>query len=166
MSPALTQNGPGSLTSSEVLALVPQRRPFRFLDRLLEIHADGAVGEYTFAPDEYFYQGHFPGDPVTPGVILLESMCQTGLVALGIYLLGLELPRSELACTTTLFTDAAVEFERVVRPGATVRVEAQRVVWRRRKLRSHVRLLLTDGTVVAHGTVAGVGTPLMRGTDA
>ncbi len=145
------------LTASDVLDLVPQQRPFRFLDRLLAIDEKGAVGEYTFRSDESFYAGHFPGDPVTPGVILLEAMCQTGLVALGIYLLGLELPRAEVERTVTLFTDSHVEFERVVRPGATVRIQAEAVFWRRRKLRSNVRLWLADGTPVAAGTVSGMG---------
>lgn len=145
------------LTASEVLELLPQQRPFRFIDRLVEIDEQRAVGEYSFRPDETFYAGHFPGDPVTPGVILLEAMCQTGLVALGIYLLGLEVPRAEVERTVTLFTDSHVEFERVVRPGATVRIDAEKIFWRRRKLRSSVRLSLADGTPVAAGTVSGMG---------
>jgi 3-hydroxyacyl-[acyl-carrier-protein] dehydratase len=145
------------LSADDVLALIPQRPPFRFVDRLVAIDEARAIGEYTFRGDEAFYAGHFPGDPVTPGVILVEAMCQTGLVALGIYLLGLEVPRDEVARTVTLFTDARVEFERVVRPGATVRIEAERVFWRRRKLRAYVRLALADGTPVAAGTVSGMG---------
>jgi 3-hydroxyacyl-[acyl-carrier-protein] dehydratase len=145
------------LTAEEVLALIPQQPPFRYLDRLIELGEQGAVGEYTFRPDEWFYRGHFPGDPVTPGVILLEAMCQTGLVALGIYLLGLEAPRDQVARTVTLFTDAQVDFSRVVRPGDTVRVTAQRIFWRRRKLRSTVSLVLADGSPVASGTVSGMG---------
>lgn len=145
------------LTKDEVLELLPQKRPFRFLDRLVELDETHAIGEYTFRDDETFYAGHFPGDPVTPGVILLETMCQTGLVALGIYLLGLEVPRDEVAKTVTLFTDSQVEFERIVRPGETVRVTAEKVFWRRRKLKSNVTLTLADGTSVARGVVAGMG---------
>ena len=145
------------LTPQEVLDLIPQQRPFRFIDRLVELTETTAVGEYTFREDESFYEGHFPGNPVTPGVILVEAMCQTGLVALGIHLLGLELPREDVARTITLFTDAEVEFARVVPPGATVRVTAEKLFWRRRKLKSKVQLTLADGTYVAGGTVSGMG---------
>lgn len=138
------------------LALLPQQPPFRFLDRLLEVNADGALGEYHFRGDESFYAGHFPGDPVTPGVILVEAMCQTGLVALGIHLMSLEASEAELARHVTLFTDAEVEFARVVRPGATIRIRAEKLLWRRHKLKSKVELTLLDGTYVAGGTVAGM----------
>lgn len=145
------------LTAEEVLAIIPQRQPFRFIDRIVEIDDRHAVGEYRFRPDEFFYAGHFPSDPVTPGVILIETMCQTGLVALGIYLLGLDAPKEEVARTVTLFTEAEVEFERIVRPGDAVRVTAEKIFWRRRKLKSNVTLTLADGTPVAKGTVAGMG---------
>lgn len=148
-----------TLSAEEVLALIPQQRPFRFIDRLVELSDTRAVGEYTFRDDESFYAGHFPGDPVTPGVILIETMCQTGLVALGIYLLGLQVPKDEVAKTVTLFTDCQVDFESIVRPGDTVRVEAEKVFWRRRKLKSNVVLSLASGATVAKGTVAGMGVP-------
>lgn len=145
------------LSPEEVVALVPQQHPFRFIDRIVSVDEHRIVGEYTFRHDESFYEGHFPGDPVTPGVILLETMCQTGLVAFGLYLLALESTQEEVAKTVTLFSDAQVEFERVVRPGDTVRVEAERLVWRRRKLKTQATLSLADGTVVARGTIAGMG---------
>ena len=98
------------LTVEEVLEIIPQQKPFRFIDRIIEISEDGAIGEYTFREDESFYAGHFPGNPVTPGVILIETMCQTGLVALGIYLLGLKADKAEVSRMVTLFTDSDVEF--------------------------------------------------------
>ena len=146
-----------ALSIDEVLALVPQQRPFRFLDRLLALDESRAEGEYTFRGDEPFYAGHFPGNPVTPGVILLETMCQTGLVALGIHLLALEQPLEEVKKTITLFTNAEVEFEGLVRPGDTVRVRAEKIFWRRRKLKSSVQLTKADGSPVARGTVSGIG---------
>lgn len=147
-----------ALSVEEVLSLVPQQRPFRFIDRILHLDENRVVGEYTYRPDESFYAGHFPKDPVTPGVILLETMCQIGLVALGLYLVGLEVPKEEVSKWVTLFADAQVEFEQVVLPGQTVRVESEKIFWRRKKLKTQVTLTLADsGLLVARGTVSGMG---------
>ena len=74
----------------EILELVPQQDPFRFINKILSVNENEIVGQYTFKQDESFYAGHFPGNPVTPGVILLETMAQTGVVAFGLYLLSLK----------------------------------------------------------------------------
>lgn len=137
-----------------ILDLLPQKPPFRFIDRIIELSENHIVAQYRFKEDEYFYKGHFPGDPVTPGVILVEAMAQAGLVALGIYLLAKERPEVTMR---TMFTDCAVDFAQAVYPGNLVTISAERIFWRRNKLKSKVELKLEDGVVAAHGLVSGLG---------
>jgi 3-hydroxyacyl-[acyl-carrier-protein] dehydratase len=145
-----------SLTREEVLAMVPQQEPFRFIDSILEVDDDHIVATFRFRPDHDFYRGHFPGNPVTPGVILVEAMAQVGVVALGIYLLSKDSP-DEVGEVVTMFTDMAVDFTGVVRPGDEVTITGHKEFFRRRKLRSQVEMKLADGTTVASGTVSGMG---------
>jgi len=144
------------LTPEQVLELIPQQDPFRFIDEILELDDDHIVGTYRFRPDADFYRGHFPGNPVTPGVILIESLAQVGIVALGIYLLAQE-SEADTTKMMTLFTDTNVEFSGIVKPGDRVTIEAQKVFFRRRKLRSRAEMKLEDGTIVCSGTVSGMG---------
>ncbi len=144
------------LTPEQVLEILPQQDPFRFVDEILEIDDDHIVGTYRFRPEADFYRGHFPGNPVTPGVILIESIAQVAIVALGIYLVAME-NEAETAKLMTLFTDANVEFGGIVKPGERVTITAEKVFFRRRKLRSRAEMKLDDGTVVCSGTVSGMG---------
>lgn len=145
------------LTAAQVLALLPQQPPFRFVDEILELDEQRIAGRYTFRPDEWFYAGHFPGRPITPGVILLESMCQVGVVALGIFLFALDHGAEEARNWTTLFSEAETEFLRSVLPGETVTIRGERIFWRRKKLRAHIEMFAADGTLVAQTTASGVG---------
>lgn len=145
------------MTPEQVLNALPQQPPFRFLDQILALDAERIVGRYTFKTDEYFYRGHFPGDPVTPGVILIETMAQTGVVALGLYLSAQTLPAAELPAWTTFFTECHVEFHCPVLPGETVTVRAEKLFFRRMKLSSRAGLYLANGDLAAEGTLAGVG---------
>ena len=144
------------LTADEVLAALPQQEPFRFVDEILEIDEEHIVGSYRFRPEAAFYRGHFPGNPVTPGVILIESMAQVGIVALGLYLVTLE-SESDADKITTLFTDTSVDFNGIVRPGDRVTISARKTFFRRHKLRSEAEMKLEDGTVVCSGSVSGMG---------
>lgn len=141
----------GDLTPAAVLAAVPHRPPFRFIDEIVEIDREHIVAAYRFLPDADFYRGHFPGNPITPGVLLVEAMAQAGVVAHGIYLVGGE------STVVTLFTEATVEFTGIVRPGQRVLVRGRKLVFRRNLLRSAVEMRLEDGTVVCAGTLAGMG---------
>ena len=145
------------LTPAEVLAAVPHRPPFRFIDEILELDDDHIVAAYRFPADGDFYRGHFPGNPITPGVLLLEAMAQAGVVAHGIYLLGRI--AADGPPLRTLFTDATVEFTGVVLPGQRVLIRGRKLVFRRRLLRSAVEMTREDGTVVCSGTLSGMGVP-------
>src|SRR4030065_2658038 len=88
-----------------VLSMVPQQPPFRFIDEILTLDEEHIAGVYRFRSDEYFYRGHFPGLPITPGVILIETMAQTGVVAFGLYLsLTRGKGKGEIGALLTLFT--------------------------------------------------------------
>jgi 3-hydroxyacyl-[acyl-carrier-protein] dehydratase len=137
-----------------ILLKLPQKPPFLYLDQILELSHEHIVAEYRFKQDEFFYAGHFPGDPVTPGVILVEAMAQAGLVALGIHLLELERPGVKLR---TMFTDCAVDFAHAVLPGDKVTITGQKLFFRRNKIQSKVELKLENGIVAAHGVVSGLG---------
>jgi len=144
-------------TPAQVLDLLPQQEPFRFVDEILEVADDHIVARYTFRPEADFYRGHFPGNPITPGVLLIEAMAQTGVVALGIYLVARERGVEEVRRVLTVFTDVSAEFAGVVRPGDTVTIRARKVFFRRMKLRAEVEMRKDDGSLVATATVAGMG---------
>ncbi|MDJ0785558.1 MAG: beta-hydroxyacyl-ACP dehydratase [Myxococcota bacterium] len=138
-------------TPAEILGRIPQQEPFRFVDEILEIDADHAVGAYTWREDHDFYRGHFPGEPVTPGVLLIECMAQTGVVPLALYL-GAESEKPGLP----FFTDAAVDFSGVVRPGTRVIVRSKKLFYRRGKLRAESEMRTEDGALVCSGTLSGM----------
>jgi 3-hydroxyacyl-[acyl-carrier-protein] dehydratase len=147
------------LSREEVLARVPQQDPFRFIDEISELDGDHIVASYRFPEDADFYRGHFPGNPITPGVILVETMAQAGVVALGLYLCALERSPEELEKLITVFTDANVEFSGTVLPGDRVTTVGRKSFFRRLKLRSEVEMRKEDGTVVCSGVLSGMGIP-------
>lgn len=145
------------LMAEEILSYVPQQKPFRFIDEITLMNENQIVGNYTFKVDEIFYAGHFPHQPITPGVILLESMGQVAVVAFGIYLLSLEIESTEIKNWLTLFTDAEVEFAKPVYPGEKVIVKGEKVFWRRKKLRTKIEMHNLEGDLIASAIASGMG---------
>ncbi|RRK00568.1 beta-hydroxyacyl-ACP dehydratase [Opitutaceae bacterium TAV3] len=64
--------------SQSVTDLIPHRPPFLFVDEIVSETPDGLVARRTWRADEYFYQGHYPNAPITPGVLLCEATFQAG----------------------------------------------------------------------------------------
>jgi 3-hydroxyacyl-[acyl-carrier-protein] dehydratase len=147
----------------KVLRAIPQQPPFRFIDDILEADGEHIVGTYRFREDEFFYRGHFPGNPITPGVILVETMAQTGVVAFGLYLFMTEKKGSAEGAKklTTLFTILEeVEFRGIVIPGERVIVRGDKVYFRKGSLKTRISMTRENGELVCTGVLAGMGVDL------
>jgi len=102
---------------SEINTLLPHREPFRFVDEIIEASNEKITARHVFSEREYFFKGHFPEYPVVPGVILIETMAQSG--GAGMRKLGV-LGGNSLFFLATV---DKVKFRRQVRPGDEVRSE-------------------------------------------
>jgi len=104
---------------SEIEKLLPHRDPFLFVDEIIEASNEKIITKRLFTENEYFFKGHFPEYPVVPGVILVETMAQSG---------GAGLRKLGVLGDDALFFFATVDkvkFRRQVRPGDEVRCEIE-----------------------------------------
>ena len=106
-----------ALDARQIQEVIPHRWPFLFVDRILELERGvRAVGIKQFAISEPVFQGHFPGNPVLPGVLLVEALAQVGSVAL------LTLPENKGKIPYFAGIDS-FRFRKPVLPGDSVRLE-------------------------------------------
>ena len=133
------------LTINEVMDFLPHRYPFLMIDRILEFEADKRiVGLKNVTINEPFFQGHFPGHPIMPGVLLLEAMAQTG----GVMAL-MSLPVEEVKKKVLYFMSIdKAKFRKPVTPGDQVRLELD-MIKSRGPIKSFKALAIVDGGVVA-----------------
>ena len=108
---------------TEVEKLIPHRPPFLFVDEIVSHDGEVLVAKRTWRADEYFYQGHYPGAPITPGVLLCEAVFQTGALLMA-KLLGSEQGGQGGVPLLTKVSD--VRFRLPVYPGDTVTIEVRR----------------------------------------
>ena len=141
-----------TLDRKQIEALIPHREPFLLIDRVTELEPGvRAVAEHTFTGEEWYQPGHFPGNPIVPGVILVESMAQSATV------MAMSLP--EYRDGLGLFAGIEeMKFKRMVKPGDTARFEAVVDKMRRGFARVNVKTYVGD-ELAAEGTIIAIFQP-------
>jgi 3-hydroxyacyl-[acyl-carrier-protein] dehydratase len=134
-----------------IMEMIPHRYPFLLVDRVVELEVDKrAVGIKNVTINESFFQGHFPRQPVMPGVLIVEAMAQTAAV-----LVVQTLQRDAAGKLVYFMTIDEARFRKPVSPGDTLRIHVEkrrsrRNVW---KFDSEVRV---EGTLVASARFAAM----------
>jgi 3-hydroxyacyl-[acyl-carrier-protein] dehydratase len=116
------------------------------------INSIGFHSNYTFDENLAFYQGHFKDNPITPGVILTETMAQIGLVCLGIFLTIYNFNDN----STIALTSTEIAFLKPVFPNEKVTVFSEKIYFRFGKLKCKVRMVNTENEEVCTGLIAGI----------
>ena len=145
------------MNSIQIIKNLPYKIPFLFVDEVTNISENGVTGNYTFKENEFFYKGHFKDNPITPGVILTESMAQIGVVCLGIYLLKDKISsekKPQIALTSN-----QVDFYLPVNPNEKVTVISEKVYFRFNKLKCKVKMMNENNELVCRGTISGMIKP-------
>lgn len=129
------------LTKQQILEIIPHRDPFLLVDEIdyLDMPTMHVKGRKFLTGEEYFFKGHFPDQPIMPGVLMLESVAQTGAVCV--------LNRPEFKGKVALFARADnVRFKGSAFPGDTIETESKMT-----KMKAGV--CISEGTARVNGIV-------------
>jgi UDP-3-O-[3-hydroxymyristoyl] N-acetylglucosamine deacetylase / 3-hydroxyacyl-[acyl-carrier-protein] dehydratase len=131
----------GVLDINEIQRILPHRFPFLMVDRIIELHEDGiAVGVKAVTINEPFFQGHFPGHPVMPGVLQVEAMAQVASI--------LMMRRTENIGKIGYFMSAdGVKFRKPVVPGDTLFIRCEMISMKKRLGKAACKCLVNDEVV-------------------
>jgi len=143
---------------NSILQYLPYKSSFLFVDNITELDNNGVTGDYTLKADSFFYEDHFPDNPVTPGVIITEIMAQIGLVVLGIHLMisGSDSHFEMNESSFPLLTSTDVSFYKMVLPEEKVIVTSKKQYFRFGKLKCSVQMHNTGGDLIAKGIFSGI----------
>ena len=107
------------LTAKEIMEIIPHRQPFMLIDTIEEmVPGERALAKKCVSYNEPFFQGHFPGEPVMPGVLIVEALAQTGAVAI------LSLPENK-GKTAYFAAINSAKFKKKVIPGDVLMLETE-----------------------------------------
>lgn len=133
-----------SYTIMDILKIMPHRYPFLLVDKIITLDEDAVTGIKNVTINEPFFQGHFPEDPVMPGVLIIEAMVQVG----GFLLLN-KLEETENKLLYFMMIDK-VKFRKPVRPGDQLRSELKMKRFRKKLCVIEGKAYVND-EVVAEG---------------
>jgi beta-hydroxyacyl-ACP dehydratase FabZ len=108
----------GALKAEQILGLLPHRYPFLLIDRVLEISDDKVIALKNVSINEPYFQGHFPGTPVMPGVLQIEAMAQAGGI-----LAARSITFDPATHVMVFMAIDAVKFRKAVVPGDQLHIE-------------------------------------------
>ena len=132
------------LDKEGIKGIIPQREPFLMIDEVEEyVPGESATAYKHVNESEYYFKGHFPGNPIMPGVLIVEALAQTGAVAI--------LSMEENKGKNALFGGIdKLRFKRQVIPGDTIKLEV-RIIKRKGPIGIGEAIATVDGKVAAKG---------------
>ncbi len=138
----------------DIIDQLPYKNPFLFVGDILSLDDEHISGTYDLKTNEYFYSGHFPGTPITPGVIIIEIMAQIGLVCFGIHLLDQSALKKNII---PVFSSTKVDFTGFARPGDHLLVNSKKIYFRFNKLKCEIECInKTKDQVICRGEFSGM----------
>ncbi|GAA4720929.1 3-hydroxyacyl-ACP dehydratase FabZ [Brevibacillus fulvus] len=134
------------LDSAEIQKIIPHRYPFLLVDRIIELEVGKrVVGQKNVTINEPFFQGHFPGYPVMPGVLIVEALAQVGAIAV----LSMEENKGKLGFLAGV---DGFRFKEQVKPGDTLTLEVELTRLRGSIGKGHA-IAKVDEKIVAEGDI-------------